>query len=68
MSPYPPATAPPVAPPPVWSGLPRDLQHRTVRLLARLAYAQFLRNSPLSTQEIRHGHPAQHTQGSPRPS
>ena len=34
-----------VATPPIWSGLPRDLQQRTVRLLAQLAFAQVPRKA-----------------------
>jgi hypothetical protein len=58
----------PVAFPPIWPGLPSDLQQRTVRLLAQLAYAQFRQHLALSSQETQHGNFAQQPQGSPRPS
>jgi hypothetical protein len=63
-----PLTATPVTPPPVWSGLPGDLQQRTVRLLAQLAYAHLRHQAPLSTQEIDHGRLTQQPQDSPRSS
>jgi hypothetical protein len=61
-------TAPPLALPPVWSGLPDDLQQRAVRLLAQLACAHLRHQPPLSTQEIDHGHLTQQPQDSPRSS
>jgi len=61
-------TATPIALPPVWSGLPGDLQQRAVRLLAQLAYAHLRQQAPLPTQEIHHGHGTQQSQDSPRPS
>jgi hypothetical protein len=68
MSRHPPPTVTPFALPPIWSGLPSDLQQRAVRLLAQLALAQFRHPSPLSTQEIYHDHCTQQSQDSPRPS
>ena len=68
MSRHPPPTETPVTLPHVWSGLPSDLQQRAVRLLAQLAYAQVRQHTHLATQEIHHGHPAQQSQDSPRPS
>jgi hypothetical protein len=58
----------PVPVPPIWPGLPSDLQQRAVRLLAQLAYAQFRQHVALSTQETCHGHSAQQPQGSSRSS
>lgn len=52
----------------VWSNLPSDLQRRTVRLLAQLAYAHLRQHTQTNTQEIRNDHPTQHIQGSTRPS
>lgn len=63
-----PPTETPVTRPPIWSGLPGDLQPRAVRLFAQLAYAQLRQQAPLSTQEIHHGHGTQQSQDSPRPS
>jgi hypothetical protein len=54
--------------PPIWFGLPSDLQQRAVRLLAQLAYAQFCHGSPPFTQEIDHGSCTQQSQDSARPS
>jgi hypothetical protein len=68
MSRHPPPTETPVTFPSVWPGLPSDLQQRAVRLLAQLAFAQFRQCSQLSTQEIDHGHAAQQSQDSTRPS
>jgi hypothetical protein len=62
----PPAT--PVSFPPIWPGLPSDLQQRAVRLLVQLAYGQFRQHVALSTQETDHGSFAQQPQGSSRPS
>ena len=64
----PPPTETPVLLAQVWPGLPSDLQQRTVRLLAQLAYAQFRQHLALSSQETQHGNFAQQPQGSPRPS
>lgn len=61
-------TATPLTLPPVWSGLPGDLQQRAVRLLAQLAYAQVRQQAPLAIQEIRNGHCTQQSQDSSRPS
>jgi hypothetical protein len=58
----------PVASPPIWPGLPSDLQQRAVRLLAQLAYAQFRQHVALSTQETYHGNFMEQPQGSSRPS
>lgn len=68
MSRYPPSTVTPFALPPIWSGLPSDLQQRAVRLLAQLALAHFRQPSQLATQEIYHDHSTQQSQDSPRPS
>lgn len=54
--------------PPIWSGLPSDLQQRAVRLLAQLAYAQFRQQLSQATQEIDHGYFSQQSQGSSRSS
>jgi hypothetical protein len=54
--------------PPIWLGLPSDLQQRAVRLLAQLAYTHFRHGSPLSTPEIDHGSFTQQSQDSSRPS
>jgi hypothetical protein len=61
-----PAPTPPATCPPIWPGLPSDVQQRAVRLLAQLAYAQFRQHHFLATQETCHGHCAQQPQGSPR--
>jgi hypothetical protein len=68
MSRQPPLSLPPVTCPPVWPGLPSDLQQRAVRLLAQLAYTQFRQRVLLSMQEIYHGHYPQQPQGASRPS
>jgi hypothetical protein len=68
MSRQPPPSPTPVPFSPIWPGLPSDLQHRAVRLLAQLAYAQFRQHVSLSTQETYHGHFTQQHQGSSRPS
>lgn len=65
MNPHPSRVAP-HAGPPVWSDLPDDLQQRTVRLLAQLAYARFRQTAP-PTPESTDDHPAQ-PQDPPRPS
>lgn len=62
-----PAETPPTVPP-VWPGLPSDLQQQAVRLLAQLAFAQFRQHTPMSTQEIDHGRSTQQSQDSPGPS
>ena len=58
-------TATPIALPPVWSGLPGDLQQRAVRLLAQLAYAHLRHRASLPIQEIHHDHRTQQPQDSP---
>lgn len=58
----------PLTVPPIWPDLPSNLQQRAVRLLTQLALAQFRQRSPLSTQEIHHGHFTQQSQDSSRPS
>jgi hypothetical protein len=58
----------PVTFPPVWPGLPSDLQQQAVRLLVQLAYTQFRQHVALSTQETYHDTFAQQSQGAPRPS
>jgi hypothetical protein len=58
----------PVIFPPIWPGLPSDLQQRAVRLLAQLAYAQFRQQLSQATQETEHGHFSQQSQGSSRSS
>jgi hypothetical protein len=58
----------PVTLPPIWPGLPSDLQQRAVRLLAQLAYAQFRQHALLSTQETCHGNSPRQPQDSSRPS
>jgi hypothetical protein len=68
MSQPPPPAELPGALPHVWSALPADLQQRAVRLLTRLAFAQFRQSARLSTQETNHGHTTQHGQDSARPS
>jgi hypothetical protein len=64
----PPPPETPLPLPPIWLGLPSDLQQRAVRLLAQLAYAQFRHGSPLATQEIDHGYFTQQSQDSSGPS
>lgn len=54
--------------PPIWPGLPSDLQQRAVRLLAQLAYARFRQHLSLATSEIDHGQATQQSQGSSRSS
>jgi hypothetical protein len=68
MSRQPPPPLTPVTFPPIWPGLPNDLQQRAVRLLAQLVYARFRQHAPLSTQETCHGDFTQQSQGSSRPS
>ncbi len=68
MSRQPLPAPPPVTCPPIWPGLPSDLQQRAVRLLAQLAYARFRHHLAVSTQETYHGHSSQQSRGSPRPS
>jgi hypothetical protein len=68
MSHQPPPPPTTVTFPPIWPGLPSDLQQRAVRLLAQLAYAQFRQHVALSTQETYHGSFPQQPQGSSRPS
>ena len=48
----PPPTNPSVLLPPVWSGLPSDLQQRAVQLLAQLAYSQLRRESMRARQNL----------------
>jgi hypothetical protein len=57
-----------VATPPIWSGLSRDLQQRTVRLLAELAYVRVRAQGPASGKETSHDPTPQQHQDSPRPS
>jgi hypothetical protein len=57
-----------VAVPPIWSGLPRDLQQRTVRLLAQLAYVQVRAQGPSSGKETIHDPTPHQRQDSPRSS
>ena len=64
---------PPLADPvgghaPIWSALPSDLQQRAVRLLTRLAFAQFREHSQSPTQENDHDRDPQHPQDPARPS
>ena len=54
--------------PPIWSGLSRDLQQRTVRLLAQLAYARVRAQGSASGKEIIHDPTPQQCQDSSRPS
>ena len=68
MSGQPPPISTPGIFPPIWSGLPSDLQQRAVRLLAQLAYAQFRQQLSQATQEIDHGYFSQQSQGSSRSS
>jgi hypothetical protein len=68
MKHQPPPVPMPAVFPPIWSGLPSDLQQRAVRLLAQLAYAQFRQQLPQATQEINHGYFSQQSQGSSRSS
>jgi len=60
--------ATPLPLPPIWLGLPSDLQQQAVRLLAQLAYTQFRHRSSIFTQEIDHGSPTQQFQDSSGPS
>jgi hypothetical protein len=64
----PPLLQAPCTLPPIWPGLPSDLQQRAVRLLAQLALAQFRQDAQLSTQEIDHDHSTQQSQDSSGPS
>jgi hypothetical protein len=68
MSQSPLPTEPPVVPTDAWSALPSDLQQRAVRLLTRLAFAQFRQHSLLPTKEIHHDCNTQHSQDSSRSS
>jgi hypothetical protein len=68
MNRQPPPAPPPVTCPPIWPGLPSDLQHRAVRLLAQLAYTQFRQRVASNTQETYHDYFPQQPQDSPRPS
>ena len=68
MSRQPPLPPTPVTFPPIWPGLPSDLQQRAVRLLAQLAYSRFRQHVPRVTQETYHGNFAQQSQSSSRPS
>lgn len=52
----------------IWSGLPRDLQKRTVRLLAQLACAQARVPGTPSEKETSHDPTSQQHQDSPRSS
>ena len=54
--------------PPIWSGLPRELQQRTVRLLAQLAYARLRAQGPSLAKETSHDPTPLQYQDSPRPS
>jgi hypothetical protein len=47
----------------IWSGLPSDLQQRTVRLLAQLAFARLCRHEQSPIQEIHDGNSARQSQG-----
>ena len=67
MNPHPFGVAPHDVDTHVWSGLPDDLQQRTVRLLAQLAYARFRQTAPPPTPERNDEHPAQ-PQDPSRPS
>jgi hypothetical protein len=69
MSGQPPSVPTPVFFPPIWPGLPSELQQRAVRLLAQLAYTQFRQQLSQATQEINHGYFfSQQSQGSSRSS
>jgi hypothetical protein len=68
MNRQPPSLETSVALPHVWSGLPSDLQLRTVRLLAQLAFARLRQYAPFHTQEINYDHATQQPQDPPRPS
>jgi len=68
MSCHPLPADPPVFLPPVWSNLPSDLQRRTVRLLAQLAYAQLRPHRSLTAKEIHHGQRTKLPQDPPRSS
>jgi len=68
MSPFPLRGEPPAVPPDAWSALPGDLQRRAVRLLTRLAFAQFREHSQSPTQETYHDRRTQHPQDPARPS
>jgi hypothetical protein len=52
MSQHPPPAELPGALPHVWSALPTDLQQRAVRLLTRLAFAQFRQSASSSTSTV----------------
>jgi hypothetical protein len=64
MSRQPPPAETPLTLPPIWPGLPSDLQQRAVRLLAQLAFARFRQHTPLDTQEIDHGYSTRQPQDS----
>jgi hypothetical protein len=53
---------------PVWPDLPDDLQQRTVRLLAQLAYARLRQTAATPAPESNDDHPAQQPQDPARPS
>ncbi len=68
MSQPPLPSEPSAVPTDTWSALPSDLQQRAVRLLTRLAFAQFRQHALLPTQETYHDHNTEHSQDSARPS
>ena len=61
-------TVPSPVPMDAWSALPSDLQQQAVRLLTRLAFAQFRQHFLKTTKEINYDFNAQHSQDSPRSS
>jgi hypothetical protein len=68
MRPFPLPSGPPAVPPDAWFALPGDLQRGAVRLLTRLAFAQFRQHAPSPTQETYHDRNSQYAQDSARPS
>jgi hypothetical protein len=68
MSHQPRSTATFVAPEHIWSDLPSDLQQRTVRLLAQLAYARLHRHTESIIKETHSGNSTQQPQDPGRPS
>jgi hypothetical protein len=68
MSQSPLSTEPSAVPTDAWSALPSDLQQHAVRLLTRLAFAQFRQHSLSPTKEIHDDCNPQHSQDSSRSS
>jgi hypothetical protein len=67
MRPLPLPGEPPAVPPDAWSALPGDLQQGAVRLLTRLAFAQFRQHFQSPTQEAYHDRHSQHPEDPARP-